>query len=172
MDLSAYYKIGYVMKTHGLRGEVTISLSPVAPDLEEIDALFIEQKGSLVPHFIESHSLKSEKAFVKFEGTENIEHAERLKGCSIYLMKESRPRSGRGQFYFDEVVDFIVTDEGSGLLGHVVAVSSQANNPQLIIHRDKNKKEILIPINGPFIKSVNKSKKTISVSLPDGFLDI
>jgi 16S rRNA processing protein RimM len=33
-------------------------------------------------------------------------------------------------------------------------------------------KEVLIPVNSPFITSINKSKKKISVNLPEGFLDI
>jgi 16S rRNA processing protein RimM len=30
----------------------------------------------------------------------------------------------------------------------------------------------MIPVNGPFITSINKSKKKINVALPEGFLDI
>jgi ribosomal 30S subunit maturation factor RimM len=33
-------------------------------------------------------------------------------------------------------------------------------------------KEVLIPLNSPFIVSTNKTKKLIKVALPDGFLDI
>jgi 16S rRNA processing protein RimM len=35
-----------------------------------------------------------------------------------------------------------------------------------------NTKEVLIPVNGPFITSTNKTKKLIKVDLPEGFLDI
>jgi 16S rRNA processing protein RimM len=47
----------------------------------------------------------------------------------------------------------------------------QAGPNRLLVvkHADK---EILIPMNGPFITSVNKTKKRITVNLPDGFLDI
>jgi ribosomal 30S subunit maturation factor RimM len=37
--------------------------------------------------------------------------------------------------------------------------------------REKTK-EVLIPENGPFIKEINKKDMTITVSLPDGFLDM
>jgi 16S rRNA processing protein RimM len=33
-------------------------------------------------------------------------------------------------------------------------------------------KEVMIPVNGPFVKSINRTKKTVTVSLPEGFLDI
>jgi 16S rRNA processing protein RimM len=36
----------------------------------------------------------------------------------------------------------------------------------------QGEKEVLIPVNSPFILSINKSKKRISVDLPEGFLDI
>jgi len=34
----------------------------------------------------------------------------------------------------------------------------------------QDSKEILIPINAPFITSINKTKKLILVELPDGLL--
>jgi len=36
----------------------------------------------------------------------------------------------------------------------------------------KEGKEVLIPINGPFIISINKTKKVIIVSVPEGFFDL
>ncbi len=44
--------------------------------------------------------------------------------------------------------------------------------PNRFLVMDHNGKEVLIPINGPFIKSVNKSKRKITVELPEGFLDL
>jgi 16S rRNA processing protein RimM len=44
--------------------------------------------------------------------------------------------------------------------------------PNRFLVVDHKGKEVLIPINGPFIKSVNKSKKKITVELPEGFLEL
>jgi 16S rRNA processing protein RimM len=52
----------------------------------------------------------------------------------------------------------------------VVQVEQAGPNKLLAI--DHNGKEVLIPVNGPFIKGINKSKKKITVTLPEGFLDI
>ena len=66
MELSDCFKIGYVQKTHGLKGEVTIALEPGAPDdFEAITSIFAEVKGRLIPYFIEEISFKGDKAFVK-----------------------------------------------------------------------------------------------------------
>lgn len=169
MEKRDCYKIGYVAKAHGLKGEVTIIVTePV--DLDPIESVFIEQKNTLVPYFIKDISDRGDKAFVKFEEINSLEQANGIKGCSLFLLKVARPKLKRGEFYDDEVVGFLVEDETLGELGSVTEVSNSGPN-RLLSVAVKNK-EVLIPLNSPFIKSTNKTKKIIKVALPDGFLDI
>ncbi len=169
MEIDAAFKIGYVMKTHGLKGEVTIALSPECPDLAGVDTIFIEKNLQLVPYFVQSVSFQSDKAFVKLEDVDHIDQASTLKGSSIFLPKVSRPRLARGEFYSDEVIGFEVVDE-KRVLGHVKEVVEAG--PGRFLSLDVDSKETLIPVTGPFIKSINRSNKKIKVELPDGFLDI
>jgi 16S rRNA processing protein RimM len=171
MNLESCYKIGYIMKPHGLKGEVTISIDADAPeDLENLESVFIEKNNRLIPHFIESISARGDKAFVKFEDVDTHENASAISKCALYLPKSTRPKSSRGEFYDDEIVGFEVTDKELGLLGAVTSV--EIAGPNRLLSIDHNGKEVLIPVNSPFILSINKTKKTISVTLPDGFLDI
>jgi 16S rRNA processing protein RimM len=163
------FKVGYVAKTHGLAGEVTVNTLPECPDLSAIENVFLEKGGNLVPYFIKSISIKGEKAFVKFEDVDNIDQASELKGYSLYLTKSERPKLARGEFYNDEVVGFEVVEDEIAL-GNVTDIMEAGPNRFLVL--DHNGKEVLIPINGPFIKSINKSKKRVTVELPDGFLDL
>jgi len=170
MTVDACFKIAYVMKTHGLKGEVTFALTPDCPDLADIKTVFLEVKNSLVPYFIQSISIKGVKAYVKLEDVNSSEAAEALTGCSIYLPRHSRPVLPRGEFYADEVTDFEVSDLVLGPLGHVKEVLEMGVSRHLIVlHQGK---EVMIPLNGPFIKNVNKSRKQITVELPDGFLEL
>lgn len=169
MNKQDCYSIGYISKTHGLKGEVTaIITEPI--ELDSIESVFIEIKGTLVPHFIKSFSDRTDKAFIKFEDVNTIEQALGLKGSTLYLSKSVRPPLKRGEFYNDEIVGFVIEDENLGHLGFLKQVIQ--SGPSRLLEIDCNGKEILIPVNGPFIKSINKSKKTIRVSLPEGFLDI
>jgi 16S rRNA processing protein RimM len=168
MDARDAYKVGYVMKTHGLKGGVTIATLPDCPDLTGIGTLYIEHK-QLVPYFVESLSFRGDKAFVKLEDVDSLESAAELKGLSIYLPKSERPRLARGEFYSDEVIGFEVSDE-ERVLGKVKEVEEVGPNRFLSLLVDG--RETLIPVNGPFIKSINRSSKKIKVELPEGFLDI
>ena len=174
MELSSCFNIGYVVKTHGLKGEVTISLNGYSVEdlisLQDKYPLFIEFNNRLVPYFIHSISESGKKAFVKFEDVNTIEEASKLAKRSLYLQKEARPKAGRGEFYDDEVIHFNVTDEELGPLGSIIEVVQAGPNRLLVLEHDG--KEVMIPVNSPFIKRINKSKKLITVSLPEGFLDI
>ncbi len=178
MKIEDCYKIGYVSKTHGLKGEVTVNTMPECPDLSSIETIYLGD--NLVPHFVKSISVKGDKAFVKFEDINDIDAASELKGSSLYLAKSERPKLSRGEFYNDEVVGFEVESvpepsRGSSVargivLGTVNDIMEAGPNRFLVL--DHNGKEVLIPINGPFIKSINKTKKRVTVELPEGFLDI
>ena len=171
MEIESCIKIGWVLKPHGLKGEVTVTLEQDAPeDLSSIESVFIEQDKRLVPYFIQNISDRGKKAFVKFEDVNSADDAAQISKRSIYIEKSLRPKSGKGEFYNDEVVQFEVHDEELGMVGKVREVMQAGPNRLLVvIHHDK---ETLIPVNGPFITSVNKTKKRISVNLPEGFLDI
>jgi 16S rRNA processing protein RimM len=171
MEIVDCFKIGYVQKTHGLKGEVTLVLEADAPDdFATASSVFLEVKGRLIPYFIESISVAGDKAIVRFEDVATSEEANKLKGCSLFLPKSARPKSKRGEFYNDEIIGFVVNDAVAGKLGQVIRVENEEVNPLLIVQHGE--KEIAIPINAPFITSVNKSVKKIEVELPEGLLNL
>jgi len=171
MTVKECYKVGFITKPHGLKGEVTVSLDPDSPaDWEALEVIFIEQNTSLVPYFIESVSLRRDRAFLKLEEISTPEMATLLKNHSLYLPKESRPKPETGDFYDDEVIGFVVEDTETGEIGSVKLIERAGLSRFLII--DYRQKEVMIPVQPPLLKSINRSKKRIRVSLPEGFLDI
>jgi 16S rRNA processing protein RimM len=171
MKLESCYKIGVIAKPHGLKGEVTILLEDTQVDWDATKSVFVLTGASqLVPYFIENISVRGTKAFLKFEDVDSPELAASISKREIYLPKSERPKSGKGEFYDDEISGFTVTDELNGELGTVEGVEMSGMNRLIVVKNGD--KEILIPVNSPFILSINKTRKKISVNLPEGFLDI
>lgn len=170
MNMDACFKIGYVLKAHGLKGELTLSLLPDCPDLDQMGSIFIQVRQQLVPYFIESVSAKGVKVYMRLEGIDTPEKAAALKGCSVYAPKSVRPALPKNEFYSDEIVDFEVIDTKLGQLGKILEVQELGPSKHLIVI--VNGKEVMIPMNGPFIKKVNKTGKQLTVELPDGFLEL
>lgn len=139
-------------------------------DITTLQSVFLEQNNRLVPYFIQTVSAQEKKAFVKFEDVDSPEAAAAISKQTLYIPKALRRRSGRGEFYDDEVIDFEVHDNEKGLLGKISDVIQAGPNRLLVTYYQG--KEVLIPINAPFITSVSKSGKRINVDLPEGFLDI
>ena len=165
------FSIGFIKGPHGLKGEVTVSLNAEAPaNWKKIKNVLLDINGQLVPHFIEHISVRDTKAFVKWEDVNTVEAAKELQGCGLFLPKSVRPASGRGEFYNDEILGFVVVDKELGELGTVREVQEYGPNRFLVF--DCEGKEHLLPVNAPFIRSINKTSRKITVELPQGFLEI
>lgn len=135
-----------------------------------MDSVLIELKGDLVPYFIESISVNRNRGIVALEGVETIEEAQKLVNCDLFLPLDNLDELDEGQFYFHEIVGFLVRDEKLGDLGTVRTVYNVA--PQNLISMDYQGKEVLIPVNDELTPSADKTLKILHVRLPDGLVDI
>jgi 16S rRNA processing protein RimM len=169
MNIDSCFKVGIISRAHGLKGEVTVlfdePLSPAAGD-----AVFLAFEQGMVPYIIERASVNGRKGYIKFEDINTADEAAILLRKAVYLPKSARPSLPQGAFYDDEVIEFNVVDQREGKIGKVTSIVSAGPNRMLAIESEE--KEVLIPLNGPFITSVSRETRTIHVDLPDGFLTI
>lgn len=173
MKLSDCFELGFVTKTHGLKGFVTVFLDTDNPqDYFELESVFLEIKGELIPFFIEDmmETNQVDKIIVKFEDIETVEQAQSLIKAKLFLPAEFLPDLGKNKFYYHEVVGFLVSDK---TVGNVGKINTILESPALdYLQVDYKGKEVLIPIEDSFIIEVDKKKKQIIVDLPDGLLDL
>lgn len=171
MDIDSCYQLGYVIKPHGLKGDISIYIDADEPQAyRNLESVFIQQDNNLVPFFIAKIKISAQKAILSLEESTSIESAQALKGSALFLPLTALPELTDDQFYFHEIIGFIVQDENLGEIGHVLAVYDAGPQDLLAIeHKDK---EILLPINDETVGKVDKNKKLIFVNIPDGLLDI
>ena len=166
------FYLGKIVKPFSFKGEVLIKLDTDEPELyENIDAVFIEVKGNLIPFFIEHSKLhKSDLLRVKLEDIENEDDVNSLLKCDLYLPLSVLPELNDNQFYFHEVIGFEVIDSIKGLVGNITYIND--NTTQTLFVIENNHKEILIPINDDIIDSVHKLDKKIYITAPEGLIDL
>ena len=171
MDIDSCYQLGYVIKPHGLKGDISIFIDADDPQAyRTLESVFIQQDKQLVPFFITQIKISGQKAILSLEESNNIDYAKNLKGGAIYLPLSFLPELTDNQFYFHEIVGYLVKDGTLGEIGKVTAVYDIG--PQDLIAIDYQGKEVLLPINDETIIKVDKPKETIIVNLPAGLLDI
>jgi len=170
MGFDECYQLGNVVKTHGLRGELVFFLDVDFPEAyEEMESVFVDLNGKLVPFFIESFLLQGDKAIVALEEVESIDDAKPFVGKDLYLPLSKLPKLPKGQFYFHQLPGLEVFD-GENLLGTVKEVYQMPNNNLLAI--DHKGTEVLIPISDEIVHTVDIDNGKILTNLPEGLLDV
>ncbi len=165
------FYVGKIVKTHGLKGEVTLRIdNEQFDDIEELNYFLLDVNEQLIPFFIEDVAYHSNKAFVLFQDLKTLEAASQLVGKSAYLPLELLPEKTGNDFYSHEVVDYLVVDEEKGELGKVNEIIEYPT--QSIIQIIKDGKEILIPIHDDILKDVNRDEKKIYIKAPNGLIDM
>ncbi len=171
MHVDQCYQLGYIIKPHGLKGEVGILLDVDIPqNYKNLESVFVEINQRLVPFFLASITIKNNKAVVKFEEVDSLESAEGLKGANLFLPLDQLPKLDKTQFYYHEIEGYEVKDKNEGDLGKIEAIYSLPNQDLIaLLYKGK---EVLIPINDSIITRVDRELKELHVVLPDGLLAV
>ena len=171
MDFDSCFQLGYIIKSHGLKGEVSVFLDTDQPEAyKQLESVFVEQNKKLVPFFIDKTQINASKAVFKFDGISDIDQANSLRGAGLWLPLTVLPELSGNDFYYHEIAGFSLEDKNHGNIGTVKTVFTSAK--QDLIAADYKGVEILIPISRNIINKVDKSVKTIYTNLPDGLLEI
>lgn len=170
MGFDDCYLLGHLIKTHGLRGELTAHFDVDFPEeYQELESVFVDQNGKLVPFFIESISIQGSKVLIAFEDVEDIDTASQFVGSSLYLPLENLPPLPDGKYYFHQLIGLTLYHNES-VIGEVKELYDLPNNR--LIGVDHNGTEILIPLTEEIIRDVNLADEKISASLPEGLLEV
>jgi len=166
------FYLGKIVKKYSFKGELLAKLDTDQPDIyENLDAIFIEVNGTLIPFFIEKSQLhKSDLLRLKFEDVTNEADADALMKCDLYLPLDSLQKLEGTKFYFHEIIGFQLNDENFGAVGTVKGVND--STAQALFEVDRDGIEILIPMNDDFIKTLDREAKTITVNTPPGLIEL
>lgn len=166
------FYLGKIVKKYSFKGELLAKLDTDEPHLyENLDAIFLDLRGNLVPFFIEASQLhKSDLLRLKFEDVDTEADADALIKSELYLPLDLLPKLEGDKFYYHEVIGFKIIDSNFGEVGTIKAIND--STAQALFEIVRNGIEILIPMNDEFIVKVDKPNKIIEVSTPEGLIDL
>ncbi|UOQ99129.1 ribosome maturation factor RimM [Hymenobacter sp. 5317J-9] len=175
MTLDETYQLGYILKTHGLRGHVAAHFD--VDDVEEylkLKKVYLALPAAptkLVEHKVEKvQSQSGNRVLLKLRGIDRIEEAEPLRGSQLYLPLAELPELEDDQFYFHDVIGFTVVDENLGELGTVENFYELPQQDMLAMRYQGQ--EVLIPVVDELVSHADHEKKQVHVNLPEGLLDV
>lgn len=167
------FYLGEIVGKHSFKGEITVKLDTDNPeDFLEMESVFIEIDGNLIPFFIEDSILqRSNLLRIKFEDIDSEDDADELLKKRLYLPLSILPPLTGKNFYYHEVVGFKVVDTNHGEIGEITYVNDQTPQALFVIEHP-TKKEILVPITDDFIEEVDRENKIMRLTTPEGLVEL
>jgi len=166
-----FFYIGYITKTHGLKGVVQLFFA--FEDYQELDfdVVFLETDKKMVPYFVEELKiLPNGTARLALENVDQVDKAQPLLRKKAYLPKDKLPLRDPDAFRYADLVGYRAIDKKEGELGRITNVRQMPQ--QYIATVDLGGSELLFPLNEDFIIGIDSEEKTIAVDLPDGLVDL
>ena len=172
MNIDDCFLLGYIVKTHGTRGQVVAFFDVDYPeDYDDLESVFLEQGGRLIPFFIAGmEPVQKGRFIVQFEDIKTMEQAEKLRNVALYLPLNELPELEEGQFYFHEVIGYQVVDQNYGELGTVKDFYDMPQ--QQLMAMDYMNQEMLVPVMDEIMLRADHEAKVLHVLLPEGLLEV
>lgn len=165
-----YLKIGGIISTHGLKGEVKVY--PTTQDVHRYDVLdtaYIEMPSGKIPVHVERVRYFKNLVIVKFRGLDRIEDVEGYLKHDLYVSREDAIELGENEYFIGDVIGLkVITDDGRvlGILDDVMETG--ANDVYVIASQEDPGKEILLPVIRDVILETSLEEGYIKVHLLPG----
>src|ERR1700743_2973560 len=171
MKIEDCFRIGTVLKTRGLKGELQLYVDFDGLADIDITAIFIDMAGKLIPYFVESIKYPQKNtAYIYLEDIDTIEKATPLAKKDVYLSNKQKPKAKKSEFTLKDLLGFTAIDENEGELGKIDAINEFPQ--QLVASVTYKNCEVLFPLNEEIITGIDVVKSLVYVDLPEGLLEL
>lgn len=160
-------KIGVLVNTHGLKGEVKVKPMTDFPDIrfQKGNTINIQYQNTLIPVTIKQVREQKDLLLLTFEGYDDINQLEPWKGSILSIDESQLHELEEDEAYYFELQDCEVYDNENQLLGTVSEVIETGANAVL---RVRGEREYLIPYVKAFVTDFDAEAKRITVKMVEG----
>ena len=165
--MEEYVRIGKIVNTHGIKGELRI-----LSDFKFKDRVFVENRRIYIGDDKEEHvitSYRHHKVFdmITLAGFDDINEVLRFKNKDVFVKKNDLSL-GKKEFLDEDLINLNIMFNNEEV-GYVVAIR-QINPKNKIIEAIINNKVTLIPYHEDFVKDVDLDNKIIVLDLIEGMI--
>jgi 16S rRNA processing protein RimM len=154
--------LGTIVRSHGLKGEVKVSLSCSGLDrLKNCPSLTLVKEGKALKKVSIGRSFlhNDGDAVVRLKEVEGVDEAESLRGAFLAIPESERAPLEEGSYYVNDLVGLKVETSAGESLGMVEEVMDELANAVLVVRAGG--KEILLPVLKTVVKRVDLEKRVL-----------
>lgn len=166
------FNIGKIVNTHGIRGEVKVlRISDFEERFSVGETVYAvkesEEETELV---IGSHRIHKGFDLLIFEGYDNINDVEQLKGTQLKIMEDQLTELDEGEFYYHEIIGCEVFTNNEEHLGIIKEILSPGANDVWVVKQAQGN-DLLIPYIEDVVKEVDIEAQWVLIEPMEGLLD-
>ncbi|TCQ05838.1 16S rRNA processing protein RimM [Serpentinicella alkaliphila] len=162
-------RVGKIINTHGLKGELKVlSLSDYAERFEELEWVLIE--GYKEKFYIESVKYQKSNVLITFKGYKDINQVEKFKNKYLLIDETQRRELPEGTYYIADIIGLDVYTMNNEYLGKVVDILQAGSNEVYVIQYGKST-PIMIPAVDEFIPHISIEEGKIIVNPIEGMIE-
>lgn len=177
MNLPEHYKaIGIFKRTHALKGELNASLEVEDEYLIQSQWIIVEIEGIPTPFYIESIRPKgATTSLLKLKSIDDEQQAQKFVNHTIFtdadVLTHWLAEDSEGM-YASDFKGFTLFDEDGNTLGVIEDVNLNSEMNPLFEVLSTEGKSLLVPVADDLIQSYDTEAQTITMSIPQGLLEI
>ena len=170
MEKLKYFKIGQIVSTQGLKGEVRVYT--YTDDIYRYDDLeeFYLGKDFENTWKVEKVRYKGKMVIMKIKGIDTVEDAEKLKDKFMYVSREESRDLEEGEFFISDMIGIDVYTIDGAHIGILDEVLQYAANDVYVI-KGQEDKEYLIPAIMKFVPTIDMEERKMIIDPIKGLLD-
>ena len=159
--------VGTVGKPHGLDGSVVVHAETDNPDrFGPGTSMHLESGEKLTIHRVRSSETT---LLVSFEGVDDRDAAERLRGLTLWIDESDRRDLESDEYWPEDLIGLDVRDPEGNALGSIVAVDAESPQSRLTIATTRG--EFIVPLVTALVPEVNQAAGYVVVDPIEGLLD-
>ncbi len=170
MNKDDMFRVGVIASTHGVRGEVKVFPTTDDPKrYNKLKRVYMDSKEGLIELHVSGVKYFKKFVIVKFKEYNNINEIEKYKGLDLLIKRKDAVPLEKGEYYIKDLLGLEVESEQGSILGEIIDVLQTGANDVYVV-KDKNDKEILLPVIEECIKKVDLENKKVIVHIMEGLL--
>ena len=166
--MQEYLEVGQIVNTHGLRGHVKVV--PFTDDINRFKSLksvYIDFKNQLIECKIQEVKFIKNLVRLKFEGIDNINDAEKYKGCYLKISRKDAKKLEKDTYFIADLIGLDVYNLENNKIGVLKDIFPTGSNDVYVVELEDGK-QVLLPAISKVIKEIDIEQGKIVVDINQG----